>query len=182
MNSDNVVLCFNDIISLHTKVLASWTNPRTQLSGPSVERIVEKAVPSVLPKLEGLMAAEMVMFYENLQKILFVYLLPLMPVDALNLTLGFEGLCPPGLGTCQYADIYRTLMEVLPCLLPSYSRVSTAVSTTRADNGNGYALLWEVMALAVPGFDPTLHALAPLWEDFLDILDFSNAHLLYFRL
>ena len=38
------------------------------------------------------------------------------------------------------------------------------------------------MALAVPGFDPTLHVSAPVWEDFLDILDFAHAHLLYFRL
>ena len=38
------------------------------------------------------------------------------------------------------------------------------------------------MALAVPGFDPTLHVLAPVWDDFLDILNFVHAHILYFRL
>jgi hypothetical protein len=136
----------------------------------------------MLPKLEGLRTTEMVVFYDNLQKISDVYLLPLMPFDALNLTLGFEGLCPPGLGTRCYADICRALMDVLPCRLPSLSWVTTAVSTTRADNGNGYALLWEIMALAVPGFDPTLHVAAQLWDNFLDILDFCNAHLLYFCL
>ena len=56
------------------------------------------------------------------------------------------------------------------------------MSTTRAENGNGYSLLWEVMALAVPGFDPTLHVSALVWEDFLDILDFAHAHILYFCL
>ncbi len=56
------------------------------------------------------------------------------------------------------------------------------MSTTRAENGNGYSLLWEVMALAVPGFDPTLHVSALVWEDFLDILDFPHAHVLYFCL
>ncbi len=179
---DDVVLCFNDIISLHAKVMATWTNIRTQLSGPLVERIVEKAVPGVLPCLEGLTTAEMVMFYDNLQKISDAYLLPLMPFDALNLALGFEGLCPPGLGTHRYGAICRALIEILPCLLPSLNRVSTVVSTMRADNRNGYALLWEVMALAVPGFDPTLHVAAPLWDDYLDVLNFCNAHLLYFRL
>jgi hypothetical protein len=79
--------------------MATWTNIRTQLSGPLVERIVEKAVPGVLPRLEGLTTAEMVMFYDNLQKISDAYLLPLMPFNALNLALGFKGLCPPGLGT-----------------------------------------------------------------------------------
>jgi hypothetical protein len=74
-------------------------------------------------------------------------------------------------------------MEVLPCLLPcSISRVTTAVSTTRAENGNGFALLWDVLALSVPGFDPTFQISAPIWEDFLDILNFCHAFLLYFRL
>jgi hypothetical protein len=53
---------------------------------------------------------------------------------------------------------------------------------TRAENGNGFTLLWDVLALSVPGFDPTLQFLAPIWEDFLDILDFCHAFLLYFRL
>jgi hypothetical protein len=69
-------------------------------------------------------------------------------------------------------------MEVFPWLLSNFNRISTVVSTTRAENGNGYSLLWEVMTLAVPGFDPTLHVLAPVWEDFLDILDFTHTHIL----
>jgi hypothetical protein len=157
INSDDVVLCFNDIITLHAKVISSWSNTHSQQSGPSVKHIIEKAVPTVLPKLDGLTPADMVLFYDNLQKISSVYLLPLMPFDAINLCLGFEGLCPPGLGVHCYADICRALMEVLPCLLPcSISRVTTAVSTTCAENGNGFALLWDFLALSVPGFDLTL--------------------------
>ena len=168
INTDDVVLCFNDIISLHSKVLASWTNTRYQQHGPTIDRIVEKAVPTILPKLEGLLAAELVLWYDTLQKISSFYLLPLMPFDAINLRLGFEGLCPSGLGCSRYADICRAMMEVFPWLLLNLNCVSTIVSTTRAENGNGYSLLWEVMALAVPGFDPTLHVSAPVWEDFLD--------------
>ncbi len=40
--------------------------------------------------------------------------------------------------------------------------------------------MWGILALSVPGFDPTLHVAAPIWEDFLDILDFGHAHMLYF--
>ncbi len=36
--------------------------------------------------------------------------------------------------------------------------------------------------MSVPGFDPTLQILAPIWEDSLDILNFCHAFLLYFRL
>ena len=45
---NDVVLCFNDIISLHIKVIATWTNTRTQFSGPLVEHIMEKLVISML--------------------------------------------------------------------------------------------------------------------------------------
>ncbi len=177
------MLCFNNIITLHAKVISSWSNTHSQWSGPSIEGIIEKAVPTVLPKLDGLTPPDMVLFYDNLQKIVSVYLLPLMPFDAINLRLGFEGLCPPGLGVHCYTDICCALMEVLPCLLPySINCITTAVSTTRAENGNGFALLWDVLALSVPGFDLTLQILAPIWEDFLDILDFCHAFLLYFRL
>jgi hypothetical protein len=135
------MLCFNDIISMHSKVHASWTNTRIQHSGPSVERIVKKAIPTILPKLNGLTSAELVLFYDNLHNVSLVYLLPLMPFDAINLRLGFEGLCSPGLGTHHYAEICRAMMEIIPCLLPSFSCVTTAISTTQAENGNGYALL-----------------------------------------
>jgi hypothetical protein len=88
ITSNDVMLCFNDIISMHTKVLASWMNTYTQHSGPSIDHIVEKAVPTILPKLDGLTAEELVLFYDNLQKISSVYLLPLMPFNAINLRLG----------------------------------------------------------------------------------------------
>ncbi len=144
-------------------MISSWSNTQSQRSGPSVERIIEKVVPTVLPKLDGLTPPDMVLFYDNLQKISSVYLLPLMPFDAINLRLGFEGLCPPGLSVHCYAEICHALMEVLPRLLPcSINRVTTAISTTRAENGNGFALLWDVLALSVPGFDPTLQILAPI--------------------
>jgi hypothetical protein len=42
--------------------------------------------------------------------------------------------------------------------------------------------MWGILALSVPSFDPTLHVAALVWEDFLDILDFGHAHLLYFHL
>ena len=129
INTDDDVLCFNDIISLHSKVLSSWTNPCYQQSGPTIDPIVEKAVPTILPKLKGLLAAELVLWYDTLQKISAVYLLPLMPFDAINLWLGFEGLCPPGLGCSCYANICWATMEVLPWLLPNLNCVSTIVST-----------------------------------------------------
>jgi hypothetical protein len=51
----------------------------------------------------------------------------------------------------------------------------------RMESGNGYDLLWRVMALLVPGFDPTLQVKIPVWND-NDIFDFALSFLLYFRL
>jgi hypothetical protein len=118
MNTDNIVLCFNDIISQHAKVIAGWVNTCSQQNGPSVERIVERAVSTIFLKLEGILTAELVAFYDNLQKISTIYLLPFMPFDAINLKLGYEGLCPLVLGVHQYAEIGNAIMEVLPHLLP----------------------------------------------------------------
>ena len=42
--------------------------------------------------------------------------------------------------------------------------------------------MWRLMALAVPGFDPAQHVLAPIWEDYQDIFDFCHVHVLYFCL
>ena len=98
INSYDIILCYRDIIHLHRKMLEGWVNVCTQHSGPSVERIMEKAMP-LFQKLIGIMMADLVHFYDTFQKTGSVYLLlRLMPFDAVSLKLGFEGLCPPGLG------------------------------------------------------------------------------------
>jgi hypothetical protein len=51
----------NDIILLHRRVLDAWVNKRTQQSGPSVDRILEKGLP-VFPKLDSMEMASTVNF------------------------------------------------------------------------------------------------------------------------
>jgi hypothetical protein len=74
--------------------------------------------------------ADLVQFYDNFQKTGSVYLLPVMSFDAVNLKLGFEGLCPPGLGVDRYASIAAAMMEVVPRLLPDHiARLTTTIAT-----------------------------------------------------
>jgi hypothetical protein len=121
---------------------------------------MEKAM-SLFEKLEGITTTDLVHFYDTFQKTGSVYLLPFMPFDAVSLKLSFEGLCPPGLGIDRYAVIATALMEVIPCLLPAHiTRLSTVIATVWADSNNGYDLMWRLLALAVPGFDPAQHVLA----------------------
>jgi hypothetical protein len=92
---------------------------RTQQQGPLVERIKEKAMP-LFQKLNRVTMVDLVQFYDNFQKMGSIYQLPVMPFDAVNLKLGFERLCPPGLGVDRYASIVAAIMEVVPRLLPDH--------------------------------------------------------------
>jgi hypothetical protein len=133
----------------------AWENRRTQQSGPSVDRILEKGLP-VFPRLDSLDVSATVDFYDKLHKTSALFLLPLMLFDAINLNTGFEGLCPPGLGLQWYAEIAGVFMEILPrLLLSSDSHVTSLVMVVRAESNNGFDLLWRILELAIPGFDPS---------------------------
>jgi hypothetical protein len=63
-----------------------------------------------------------------------------MPFDAIYILFGFEGLCPPGLGTDHYVEVSLALMDLLPCLLPvkSIPCISATVVAVTMDSNNGY--------------------------------------------
>ena len=124
----------------------------------------------------------MVKFYDNFHKTVLIYLLPVVPFDCVGIEMGFEALCPPGLGLPKYAAIARVLMELLPQLFPrSDTQVSSIANMVRMETGNGYDLLWRVLALAVPGYDHTIQVKIPVWMD-EDIFEFALSFLLHFRL
>jgi hypothetical protein len=179
---EDVLLCFQEIVNLHRLVVQTWTNTRTHFSGPVVEYIIEKALP-VFPRLLDLDVSGTVKFYDGLQKISMRYLLPLMPFDSISLAFGYEGLCPPGLGTTRYSVIASAWMDVLPCLLPlRESEVESAIFSVGVDSNNGFDLMWRILELAVPGFKSMNPVQVPTWTSQMDVLSFCRAHLLYFRL
>jgi hypothetical protein len=181
INSSDVLLAYNDIIEVHSRTCDNWEHPRGHYKGPQLERILEKGIGS-FPRLSKLDVEHTVEFYDAFQKTAIIYLLPVMPFDCICIKMGFEALCPPGLGIPRYAMISRVLMELLPRLLPrSDTQVSSLIDMVCMDSGNGYDLLWRVMALSVPGFDPTLQVKIPAWNDD-NIFDFALSFLLYFRL
>jgi len=179
---EDVLLCFQEIVNLHRLVVQTWTNTRTHFSGPVVEYIIEKALP-VFPRLLDLDVSGTVKFYDGLQKISMRYLLPLMPFDSISLAFGYEGLCPPGLGTTRYSAIASAWMDVLPRLLPlKDSEVESAIFSVGVDSNNGFDLMWRILELAVPGFKSMNPVQVPAWNSETDVLSFCRAHLLYFRL
>jgi len=127
---------------------------------------------------------EMVDFYDCLQEVGSNYVIALMPFDAIVLLNCFEGLCPPGLGLLRYAAMSKALMELLPWLIPATlsPQIGAAIASIRHKTGNGYNFLWCLLALLVPGFDPTIPIQAPIWSEVMDIFLFAQEYLLFFRL
>jgi hypothetical protein len=97
LNSTDVIKSYNDIIYLHAEVLDRWEHPHGLYTGPQINRIPEKGLPT-FPRLTRLTVSDTVEFCDAFQKTSAIYLLPVMPFDCISLRMGFEALCPPGLG------------------------------------------------------------------------------------
>jgi hypothetical protein len=111
-----------------------------------------------------------------------IYLIPVTPLDCVMIKMGYEALCIPGMGLSRYPAAARVLMELLPRLLPrTDNEVTSLINMVRSESGNGYNLLWRILELTVPGFDPANPIIIPVWHD-EDIFGFAQAFLLYFRL
>jgi hypothetical protein len=96
-NVEDVMVCYNDIILAHRKIVELWYNAFSHTSGPQVDRIIQKSL-SIFPRLESTKVEDVVNFYDRLQEAGLSYVIALLPFDAIVLAHGFEGLCPPGLG------------------------------------------------------------------------------------
>ncbi len=177
---EDILLCYSEIANIHRVVLQGWTNYWMHFSDPVVEYILKKALP-VFPRLNSLAVVDVVKFYDSVQKISMRYLLPLMPFNSICLALGFEGLCPPGMGTIRYAAIALAWMDVLPRILPKDdSEVELVKFLVGYELNIGFDLMWQVMELAVSGFKSTNPAQVPSWTAASDVLSFCREHLLYF--
>jgi hypothetical protein len=136
----------------------------------------------MLPCLATLDVEATVKFYDIFQKTSAIYLLPVMPFNCISIKMGFEALCPPGLGLSWYESIAQVLMELLPRLfLRTDMQVTSLVNIVCMELGDGYDLLWHILGLSVPGFNPFIPVKIPYWHD-KDILDFALAFILYYQL
>jgi hypothetical protein len=108
--------------------------------------------------LESTKVDDVVKFYDRLREVGLCYVIALLPIDTNNLTHGFEGLCPSGLGLARYAAMSKALMELVPRLIPGSlsPQLNATLASVRFESNNGYDYLWRVLELTVPGFDPTV--------------------------
>ena len=179
INSVDVISSYNELILVHESVMTNWVGRFTV--GPQIDRILEKGLVS-LPRLQSLAVESAVEWYDTLQKTLLIYLVPLTPLDCVMVKMGYEALCIPGTGLTRYPVAARVLLELLPRLLPKTDdEVTSIINMVRMESNNGYDLLWRILELTVPGFDPTVPVTLPTWSDD-GIFDFAHAFLLYYRL
>jgi hypothetical protein len=111
--SDDIVTCFNVIISTHKGVYQLWTNTTSNTSKPQVDCILQKSL-KLFPALDSTSTNDVVDFYDRLHEVSSSHLIAIMPFDAVMLCNHFEGLYVPGLGVMQYAAMGEALMELLP--------------------------------------------------------------------
>ncbi len=138
ISTDNVVMCYNNIISAHRCIQDCWINPHTNTYGPQVDRILMKSF-ELFPKLESTDTVDVVDFYDRFQELSASHLLAVMLYDGVVLRNRFEGLCLPGLGTLRYAECSRALMDLLPWLLPGTLslRINATLAAIRNESNNG---------------------------------------------
>ncbi len=182
-SADNVVVYYNDIIYVHQKVWELWFSKALNTLGPQVDQILQKSL-SVFPRLTSTDTGEVIAFYDWLQELSMNHLLVLIPFDAIMLQYCFERLCPPGLGVTRHGAMSKSLMELLPRLIPgsTLSPINAALASVRYESNNGYDYLWRVLELIVPGFDPANSISVPVWSGVEDIFSLAQEFLLYFRL
>ena len=165
---------------MHKHIVTYWEGQHSE--GPQLAYILEKGLPT-FPRLHSLTVEAAVDWYDKIQKLLMIYFIPVTPLDCAMLQIGYEALCIPGTGTSRYHAAAHVLMEVLPCLLlRSAMEVNSLINMVRAESGNGYNLLWQILELTVPGFDPANPIKLPIWHRDEDVFGFAQAFFLYFQL
>jgi hypothetical protein len=180
-NSSDVIVSYNDIIHIRREVREHWDHPWGYSCGPQIDRILEKGLATFL-RLTSLDVESAVEFYNNFHKTLLIYLLPVVPFDCISIKMGYEALCPPGLGLRQYGAILRVMMKILPHLIPwTDMQISSLISMVCMELNNGYSLLWRILKLTVSGFDPANLVKIPKWQN-NDIFNFAIAIIWYFWL
>jgi hypothetical protein len=179
INTANIIGSYNDIIIVHKHIITNWEGRYTE--GPQIDQIWEKGLPT-FPRLHSLTVEVAVDWYDKLQKLLTIYLIPVTPLDCVMIKMGYEALCILGMGLSRYPAMACILMELLPCLLPHTDHeVTSLINMVRLESGNGYDLFWHILELTIPGFTPANPIIILVWHN-EDIFGFAQAFLLHFCL
>ncbi len=77
---DNIITCFNDIISAHRWIMTTW-HPVANTYGPQVDHILLKLF-KLFPTLNLTRTEDVVHLYDSFQELTTSHLIALMPFNA----------------------------------------------------------------------------------------------------
>ena len=174
---------FPEMTRLHRTIRRNWFHHTLNTYGPQRETILNSKALIKLT-LEKFDPCSVLAWYEKLVMTCEAYKIGLMPFDAIQFARGSLGLCIPGLGTDRFTEMASALCSVLQvCLSKASMRVTTMAAQVESRTRNGYDILWRVLCLYIPGFDPTKTVERPLWSDSDgNIILFANKFDLFYRL
>ena len=151
-----------DIIMTHHLVRTNWISPTTgRKYGPNLIKLQSR---DIITPMEDDTPQSVYDFYSMLTSQLPNMNVPIVPFAAISLKLGKQGLCPPGLGTSMYLEMSRALYNFLRSgIIPTgATRLNSVARMVGNNSGNGYELLWNLLVLTLPVFDPMVRAHFPL--------------------
>jgi len=174
-------ICYNDLIYLHSSVVAAWPDPCDPTKGPQVHKIITKCL-TAFPTLQSTSGRAVVDFYDKMQVSGTNYVLPLTPFDSIQLQLDYAGLFPPYLGTTRYTACAKSLLDLVIHIIPSTlsPTLSVIIDTVRRESGNGYNLMYRLLKTFVPGFNKSNPIALPYWTSGTTVYDYSTSIVLYF--
>ena len=155
----------------------NWTSPSRL--GPVRKYLLSKDSFEPLPDLDP---TSVVTFYDDLESRIKHYLVLLTPFDNVNVDFGVYSICLPGIGVERYQMMAKALFDVLQNLLPKTADVQNQVNIFKNTGADGYALLFAILQLSIPGFNNPRTASEPRWDSTPDISEFAKAYTMYLRL
>ncbi len=136
---ENVVTCYNTIITAHCCIHETWHNPTTNTYGLQIDRILLKSF-QLFPKLDSSTTKDVINYYNHFQELAMGHLMAVMPYDTIVLKNGYEGLCIPGLGMHCYANSSQAMLDFLPRLIPRTlsSQINAMLGAVQCKSNNCY--------------------------------------------
>ena len=105
---------------------------------------------------------KVILFYAKFRNAIILMNVAIVPFDIIETELGSIGLCPPGLGSCRYAEMTHTLfLTFLNEMLLTDTHMHTVIYMVEKSGCTGYHLLWDVMKDNLPSFYAKKHPYLP---------------------
>lgn len=167
------------LLVTHKTIVSNWSGRAN--TGVKLKNLFLK---TSFPNLNDLTEEAVITFYEDIRVCILPYNIALTPFNAIHDIQRLKTfiLSPPGLGDHRYAAMKTALFQMLVSHLPRENKkICNIISLFSQHGSDGYALIWNLFYLLIPGFDNNKTRRAPLWANHGNLPSFANAYGVYLR-